>query len=101
MSHTGLNMQIHFTKFGQIQLAAISACAFMLLCQPALAFLVAAVVGVSLAFSMASAMAVGHYYSSKNIEKLSRQHGSLLGTHFGGMLCYLVMISEAFKYIPQ
>jgi hypothetical protein len=48
---------------------------------------------------MASALAVGHYYSSRNIEKLSSRHGSLLGTHFGGMLCYLVMISEAFKYI--
>jgi hypothetical protein len=92
-------MQNHSVQLGLIQLFAILGCALILIAQPQLALAVVVVVSVSLAFSMASAIAVGHYYSSKNIEKLSNQHASLLGTHFGGMLCYLIMIGEAFKYL--
>jgi len=92
-------MQKHYAQLGLIQLAAIATCAFILIFRPGLALLVVVAVGVSLAISMASAIAVGHYYSSNNIEKLSDQHAALLGTHFGGMLCYLIMISEAFNYI--
>jgi len=98
-SHTCLDMQSHCAQLGLIQLAAIMGCASILIFQPELAVLVAVVVGVSLAISMASAMAVGHYYSANNIEKLSDRHASLLGTHFGGMLCYLIVISETFKYL--
>lgn len=94
-------MQNHSAQFTKIQLAAIIFCAFVLISRPQLASLIAVFVGLSLAFSMGSAMAVGHYYSSKNIEKLSRQHATLLATHFGGLLCNLIMINEAFNYIRQ
>jgi hypothetical protein len=88
-------------QLGSLQLAAIMVCAAILIFQPKLALMVVMIVGVSLALSMASALAVGHFYSSKNIEKLSSQHASLLGMHFGGMLCYLIVIREAFRCICQ
>ena len=81
------------------QLAALILTTLILMTQPALAQLVVLLVSFSMALAMGCAMAVGYYYSSRGIEKLSRPHASLLGTLFGGILCYLVLICQASQFI--
>ena len=92
-------MKQHTTQLNLAQLIAITICSAILLSEPKFATVVAIFVGFTMAFSMGSAMAMGHYYSSRGIEKISDNHASLLGTHFGGMFCYLIMICKAFEYI--
>ena len=67
--------------------------------QPNLAAIVALYAGFSMAYSMGSAMVVGYFYSANGIEKISTRDATLLATHFGSMMCNLVMISKAFDYI--
>ena len=81
------------------QFAAVALASSMLLADPRWAQLVVLIISFSMAFTMSCAMAVGYYYSSHGIEKLSRQHAALLGTQFGGILCYLVMICQAYELI--
>ena len=81
------------------QLTAVSVSAAILITEPQLTQIVVVFVSFTMAFCMGSAMAVGYYYSSRGIETLTRQHASLLGTQFGGILCYLIMICEAFDHI--
>jgi hypothetical protein len=87
------------TVHGAGQLTAIILSATILIAQPHWAQIVVLFISYSMAFSMGCAMVVGYYYSSRGIERLSRGHASLLGTQFGGILCYLIMISKAFEHI--
>lgn len=86
-------------ELGLAQLTAVATNAIILLLQPQFAMAVVLFLGLMMALSMGSAMAVGYHYSSKGIEQLSQTHASQLGTHFGGILCYLVMIGQAFDYL--
>jgi len=87
------------TAHGAGQLTAILVSAAILYAQPHMAQIVVLFISFSMAFSMGCAMSVGYYYSSRGIEKLSPSHASLLGTQFGGILCYLIMICKAFEHI--
>ncbi|WP_455212784.1 hypothetical protein [Kaarinaea lacus] len=87
------------TIHGAGQLTAILLSAVILIAQPHWAQMVVLLISFSMAFSMGCAMSVGYYYSSRGIETLSRSHASLLGTQFGGILCYLIMICQAFEHI--
>ncbi|KPJ91159.1 MAG: hypothetical protein AMJ53_12235 [Gammaproteobacteria bacterium SG8_11] len=86
-------------NYSVAQLIAILVSAAALLTQPHLAQLVVLFISFSMAFSMGCALSVGYYYSSRGIEKISRDHACLLGTQFGGILCYLIMICKAFEHI--
>jgi hypothetical protein len=99
-------MELHPLQLGLAQLAAIIISAVTLIAQPQLAILVAMFAGLVMAFSMASSLAIGHYYSQQvedgeeEVEQqLSSSHAAQLGTHFGGLVCNIVMICEAFRYI--
>ncbi len=87
------------TLLSKVQLVSITIGSIILMYQPNLAAIVALYGGLSMAYSMGSAMVVGHYYSANGIEKISAKDARLLATHFGGMMCNLVMISKAFDYI--
>lgn len=84
---------------GMGQLTTILLSAATLIAEPRLAPIVVLFVSFTMAFSMGCAMTVGYYYSSHGIEKLSRHHAALLGTQFGGILCYIIMICKAFEHI--
>lgn len=81
------------------QLAAIIAATGMLIIRPEFAVAVALFTGSIIALTMASSLLLGWYYSSNQINKLSEPHANMLGTYFGGLACYLVVICEAFKYL--
>lgn len=87
------------TTYGMGQLTTIFLSAAILMTEPRLAQIVVLFVSFTMAFSMGCAITVGYYYSSRGIEKLSRHHAALLGTQFGGILCYLVMICKAYEHI--
>lgn len=92
-------MPQHPTHLSLAQLTVIMVSTMVMISHPDMALMVAVFVGSIMAFSMASAVAVGYHYSSHQIEELSNQHASLLGTHFGGILCYLIMLNHAFEHI--
>jgi hypothetical protein len=92
-------MELHPLQLSLAQLAAIIFSTATLIAQPQLAIAVAMFAGTVLAFSMASSLAIGHYYSREQEESISSSHAAQLGIHFGGMVCYVVMICEAFKHI--
>jgi hypothetical protein len=87
------------TAHGAGHLTAIVIGASILITEPRLAQVVMLFISFSMAFSVGCAMAVGYYYSSRGIEKLIPSHAALLGTHFGGILCYLIMICRAYEHI--
>jgi len=86
-------------QIGLAQMAALIFSTGTLISRPGSAMFIVIFVGVTMAFSIASAMALGQRHGNKEIEELPRNQARLLGTHFGGMLCYLVTIVEAFRFI--
>ncbi|MCG6970171.1 MAG: hypothetical protein LJE85_10430 [Gammaproteobacteria bacterium] len=87
------------TTHGVGQLIAILLSAAMLIAEPRWVHIVVLFNSFNMAVSMGCAMTVGYYCSSRGIEKLSHHHASLLGTHFGGILCNIIIICKAFELI--
>jgi hypothetical protein len=86
-------------QLGLAQLAAIIFSSGTLIARPQLALAIVLFVGLILAFSIASSLAIGMYYRSRDGEPLSAIHAAKLGTHIGGIICYAIMIYQSFAHL--
>jgi hypothetical protein len=86
-------------QLGLAQLAALVFASATLIAAPNLAIGVAVFIGITLSFSIASTLALGQASNEVEDDEVPPLQFKLLGIHFGGMLCYLVLMIEAFRFI--
>ncbi len=90
-------METNAFQLNVTQLVALLLSAALLVVRPEVAGLVALFAGISLSFSMSAMLVISQRYRGATIAELPAQSAHVLGTHFGGILCYLVLIAEAFN----
>lgn len=89
----------HSIQLGLGQLAALVFATGTLIAAPNFAIGVAVFIGITLSFSIASTLALGQSSNEFEDDEVPAIQFKLLGIHFGGMLCYLVLMVEAFRFI--
>jgi hypothetical protein len=90
-------MEFNSFQLNATQLVALVLSAALLMVRPEMAILVALFAGLNLSFSMSAMIAISQRYRGATISELPVKSATILGTHFGGILCYLVLIAEAFN----
>ena len=75
------------------QLALLIFTSMALASQSKPALWVAIILMLSLSFSLGTALDLITKYYNKKVEELKQHYAATLGTHIGGAICYLVMLS--------
>ena len=75
------------------QLALLIFTSMALASQSKPALWLAIILMLSLSFSLGTALALITKFYNKKVEELKQQHAATLGTHIGGAICYVVMLS--------
>ena len=77
------------------QLAMLIFTSMALVSQPKPTIRIAILLLLSLSFSLGTALALIIKLYNKKMEEFEQHHAAKLGTHVGGVICYMIMLSLA------
>ena len=91
-------------KIASLQLAMAQSATLVfstttLLSQPQLSAVVLIIIGLTIAFSLGCCAAISVLFLLHPRYASAANYGALLGTHMGGILCYLVTFDQAAAYV--
>lgn len=86
-------MNFETTQLSLAQLAILIFAFMSLLSQSVLVPWAMLLLGLALAFSLGTAMAIINKIQNHNPEDGKHQYSAILGTHMGGAICYAITIS--------
>lgn len=87
-----MNTQAYQLALGQLAMLVFST--IVLISQPKLVFFTALILGLSLSYSVGTAVALVDMLQKSTLDENKQQHTATLGTHLGGALCYIVMLAH-------
>jgi hypothetical protein len=92
-------MNMESLQLGLAQFATLVFSTATLISQPQLAAVVLLIVGLTFSFSLGCCAAIGFLCLKHGLNISVTNYGALLGTHLGGLICYIVTFAQAAAYV--
>ena len=90
-------MENNTAQLALAQLAILIFSAMVLFSQSGLMLWIAVLLGLALSFSLGAVLAITNNMHAENPSEFRHRHAAVLGTHIGGAICYMIMISIVFQ----